>query len=62
MVSEENRTGLYVTIPVYFCLLGASTFWAYRRMETMKHAGTSDKVHSVVHGHLNVCEEEVMSL
>jgi len=44
MVSAENRTGLYVTIPIYFCLLAGATYWAYRRMEKMKHDKTADKL------------------
>jgi Na+/proline symporter len=28
MVSSEHTTGLYVTVSVYFVLLGASAFWA----------------------------------
>lgn len=44
MVSAENRTGLYVAVPVYFALLGLATYWAYRRMENMNHQGVSDKV------------------
>lgn len=44
MVSAENRTGLYVTIPIYFCLLAGATFWAYRRMEQMSHDKTADKL------------------
>lgn len=42
MVSAENRTGLYVSIPVYFGILAASAFWAYRRMERMKE--TTDAI------------------
>lgn len=44
MVSSENRTGLYVAVPAYFCLLAAAAFWAYRKMENMKHSGVSDKL------------------
>jgi len=44
MVSAENRTGLYVTIPIYFCLLAGATAWAYRRMEQMVHNKTADKL------------------
>lgn len=44
MVSEENRGGLYVTVPVYFLMLAGAAFWAYRRNENMNHKGTSDKV------------------
>jgi Na+/proline symporter len=36
MVSSEHRTGLYVAIPI--------TFWAYRRMEKMKHEGVTDQL------------------
>lgn len=41
MVSAENRVGLYVTIPIYFCLLAGATYWAYKRMETMAANGTA---------------------
>ena len=44
MVSEDNRMGLYVAVPVYFLMLGGATYWAYRRMERMEHTGASDKV------------------
>jgi Na+/proline symporter len=44
MVSAENRTGLYVAIPVYFSLLGVATYWAYVRMEKMAQGGVSDKL------------------
>mmetsp|Transcript_616 Transcript_616/g.1462 ORF Transcript_616/g.1462 Transcript_616/m.1462 type:complete len:734 (-) Transcript_616:133-2334(-) len=44
MVSPENRKGLYITIPIYFCLLAGATYWAYRRMERMAHNKTADKL------------------
>lgn len=44
MVSAENRTGLYVTIPIYFCLLAGATYWAYKRMEKMENDKTADKL------------------
>jgi len=44
MVSAENRTGLYVAVPVYFCLLATATIWAYRRMEQMSNDKTADKL------------------
>mmetsp|Transcript_5352 Transcript_5352/g.8452 ORF Transcript_5352/g.8452 Transcript_5352/m.8452 type:complete len:135 (-) Transcript_5352:15-419(-) len=44
MVAEEHLTGLYVTIPVYFCFLGLATYWAYRRMGRMSHEGVNDKL------------------
>ena len=44
MVSAENRTGLYVTIPIYFCLLAGATYWAYRKMEKMEDDKTADKL------------------
>lgn len=44
MVSADNRTGLYVTVPIYFCLLAGAAFWAYKRMENMKHQGVADKL------------------
>ncbi len=42
MVSEENRKGLYVAVPIYFCCLALATYWAYHRVEKMKHTGVSD--------------------
>lgn len=42
MVSAENRTGLYVTVPIYFCLLAGATIWAYRRMARMREEKTAD--------------------
>ena len=36
MVSAENRIGLYIAIPVYFLLLVAASYWAYRRSEQLK--------------------------
>jgi hypothetical protein len=44
MVSQENRTGLYVTVPIYFVLLAGAAYWAYRRIEHMKHEGVNDQV------------------
>jgi len=44
MVSAENRTGLYVAVPVYFCLLATTAIWAYRRMEQMSNDKTADKL------------------
>eukprot|EP00934_Nitzschia_sp_Nitz4_P000001 Nitzschia sp. Nitz4//NODE_159_length_47236_cov_74.723851//36053//38332//NITZ4_additional_000014-RA//-1//CDS//3329531761//1//frame0 len=44
MVSSENRTGLYVSVPVYFVLLAGAAFWAYRKMENMEHNQTADKL------------------
>ena len=41
MVSAENRTGLYWTIPIYFLLLATATYWAYRKMEQMEHNKTA---------------------
>lgn len=46
MVSEEHRNGLYITVPVYFVFLGLAAFWAYRRMERMKHDEVADKLSS----------------
>ena len=46
MVSEENRGGLYITVPLYFLMLAGAAFWAYRRNENINHKGTSDKVRS----------------
>ena len=44
MVSSDNRTGLYITVPVYFLFLAGAAFWAYRRNRNIDHKGTSDKV------------------
>ena len=33
MVSEELRTGLYVSVPIYFGILGLATWWAHRHMK-----------------------------
>ena len=44
MVASEHRNGLYVAIPIYFAFLVGATAWAYKRMETMKHAGVTDKL------------------
>ena len=44
MVAVEHRTGLYVTIPIYFVFLLMATYWAHKRMETMKHAGVADSL------------------
>ena len=41
MVAAENRLGLYIAIPVYFCLLVGATFWAYRKMESMEKNQTA---------------------
>jgi hypothetical protein len=47
MVSEENRAGLYITVPVYFMFLGGAAYWAYKRTEHMKHEGVNDKVGNI---------------
>lgn len=44
MVAQDYLTGLYVAVPTYFVLLGGATYWAYRRMERMKHEGVNDHV------------------
>ncbi|KAL3916705.1 MAG: hypothetical protein SGILL_005057 [Bacillariaceae sp.] len=44
MVSDANRTGLFVAVPVYFLILAGCAVWAYRRMEKMKHDGVQDKL------------------
>ena len=43
LVSEENRMGLYIAIPVYFVLLLGCAFWARRKMEQMSHDHVHDK-------------------
>jgi len=44
MVSAEHRLGLYITIPIYFCVLACATIWAYKRMARMASQGTADKL------------------
>ena len=44
MVSEENRNGLLITVPLYFAFLAGAAYWAYKRIENMKHEGVSDKL------------------
>lgn len=46
MVSEEHINGLYVTVPIYFCLLAGAAYWAHHRMEQMKHENVSDQLDS----------------
>ena len=41
MVSADNRTGLYATIPIYFALLGGCAYYAHRRIA---HVPDSQKV------------------
>ncbi|KAL7547136.1 hypothetical protein ACHAWF_010458 [Thalassiosira exigua] len=38
------HAGLYVSIPIYFSLLGCSALWAHKRMEKMDHDKVSDKL------------------
>lgn len=42
MVAEELRLGLYITIPLYFVMLGCVAFWAYRKNQKMKKEGVND--------------------
>ncbi|KAL7547566.1 hypothetical protein ACHAWF_010859 [Thalassiosira exigua] len=44
MVAEEHQIGLYISIPVYFCVLGGCAFWANRRMAKMEHDNVNDKL------------------
>ena len=44
LLSEENRMGLYIAIPVYFVLLLGCAFWARRKMEQMQHDHVADKL------------------
>ena len=45
MVSKENRTGLYVILPLYFCMMIAIGGYAYRRMRRNAAApGGSDEI------------------
>mmetsp|Transcript_11220 Transcript_11220/g.24297 ORF Transcript_11220/g.24297 Transcript_11220/m.24297 type:complete len:771 (-) Transcript_11220:263-2575(-) len=44
MVAQEHRVGLYISIPVYFCVLGCCAWWAHRRMEKMEHEKVNDKL------------------
>jgi hypothetical protein len=36
MVSSENKTALYLIIPLYFTLLVVASCWAYRRTKRIK--------------------------
>jgi hypothetical protein len=35
MVSEENRLGLYISLPVYFACLAACAVWAHFKVERL---------------------------
>jgi len=35
MVSEENRLGLFISLPVYFACLAACAVWAHFKMERL---------------------------
>lgn len=41
MVSADNRLGLYITVPAYFCLLMACAWWGHRRMVKLENEGTA---------------------
>eukprot|EP00934_Nitzschia_sp_Nitz4_P007977 Nitzschia sp. Nitz4//scaffold63_size106090//55387//57396//NITZ4_004393-RA/size106090-processed-gene-0.143-mRNA-1//-1//CDS//3329555984//7967//frame0 len=45
MVSDDNRFGLVITVPLYFCFLGSAAYWGYLRMERMdNHDHVDDKL------------------
>jgi Na+/proline symporter len=44
MVAEQHLPGLYISVPIYFVLLGGCAYWAHRRMERMEHEHTADKL------------------
>ena len=44
MVSEENRSGLYVAIPVYFAVLGVVAYLSNRRLAYMEKHAQADKL------------------
>ncbi|KAL7547663.1 hypothetical protein ACHAWF_012122 [Thalassiosira exigua] len=44
MVAQEHKLGLFISVPVYFCILGGCAFWAHKRMERMEHDKVSDKL------------------
>ena len=44
MVSAESRTGLYVTIPLYFMVLGGCAWWAHRRIVKMESEGVAGAI------------------
>jgi len=44
MVSEENRTGLYIALPCYFSVLVTAAFLAYKKTEVQKSDGVNDQL------------------
>ena len=42
MVAEENRTGLYVAIPLYFTVLGVVAVFSHRRLKRMEQNCKTD--------------------
>ena len=44
MVSEENRLGLLISIPVYFACLACCAVWAHFKMERLQQESVADKL------------------
>ena len=44
LVSADNRTGLYIAVPIYFCILGVAAFYSYRKLNKQVNEGTTDYV------------------
>ena len=44
MVSEENRGGLYVAIPVYFVMLGVVAYFSRRRLKHLERTEETDQL------------------
>jgi len=51
MVSADNRTGLYVAIPLYFVVLGACAYWARRRSVQLTHDGHHEGARGAISVH-----------
>ena len=43
---RQNRLGLYITIPLYFCILGFVAWISYRRIQRMQADGVADQLTS----------------
>lgn len=44
MVSADNRLGLYIAIPLYFCILAGCAYWGHRRMVKIENEGTASAI------------------
>ena len=45
-MQQQNRLGLYITIPLYFCILGIVAWISYRRIQRMQSDGVADQLTS----------------